>query len=404
MISETNILISLHALAEVFHEFSTTNKTFSECAAEFCIDDLAEIIQIPRIQIILNNFCEQKDEYFAGTDNEDYTGLNIKPYDFSKMNLLGNTNFSHKDIIREARNGIEHHRCSIADDGVTIHIDNPGTGFSADFNLDFFEGANLAHLIARQYDYYELDVRNIDYNNSPSQELSKLKVSRILPKQKRNQTNYGYLNGEQDRYQKMRDEANDLSQYDKNDRILESEQIQLLEKYFETHEFNQRNLVIATKRVLCNANEYSKQINWFASSFLLYFYQKLQLQKQDFTYEEMIHDQELIQKLEEYSFGFPKDEIPDSFELLDNYFRTTFIKYYYQNKLDLTPEETHIRNCMCHSRYTKNAEPTILLIDHRNGFANETNHTFKNMYNVEELYRNVEDRYFGEQVSYSVHQ
>ena len=63
-------------------------------------------------------------------------------------------------------------------------------------------------------------------------------------------------------------------------------------------------------------------------------------------------------------------------------------------------EENHIRNSLCHLRYTLTPCKKIILYDHPNGARNEKNITFYKFVDLDELYSETKFKCFESDKSY----
>lgn len=395
MLSKQEMLIYLHAMSEVFNEFTTTNKTFKQCASEYNVENgIGKMFSISVVQTVLNNFCEQKDEHWDNTNNDDYTLDNLSAYRFSNIQILNGINYSSKRIVKEIRDGIEHLSYTINDDLKYIIVDNKRTGFNAKVNIGFFFGSFFAYFDARNFSTYLLDDRNIVYRKGFNKNINRLKIYRLLPKFKHTIRNSEYNSGKGIR--EITRACLNQNDYERDERPLDENQISLLKEYFKSHEFNKRNLAIALSQIALDDSGFSNQVNYFVIFFLQSFGEILVTS--DFTFEEIISNEILKNNI--MNKFLTEEEYINIFELLCNYFKIQFVKYYYQNKPNNDDEEKHIRNCLCHARYTLTSSDTIIFNDHRNGISNEKDSTYYAVYNLNELYNKVKKECFETRNTY----
>lgn len=390
MLSQDEILKNLYLMSEFFHVFSTSDKTFRECASQLNIDNLDSVICTSLVQNWLNNFCEQKDEHWNNTHNVDYTLGDLSAYDFLKVHVLNGTTYSQKQLIKEIRNGIEHLSSSIADDFSFVYINNNQSGFEAKIELPFFSRSIFAHLDAKNYNSYLVDDRSIQFEDGFESNIDNIVVYRVIRKELHDSINADYY-----REKCLTDIVNEFADDDKYNKILrtlDNNQIELMREYFQTHSFNSENLYMVLGQVLYDESGFSNDLNFFVNDFLrnIYFFSKHCI----FNYDGIYNNPILLNILMS-DFACSKNAVLDRYELLDNYFKIAFIKNYYQNRVNGSEEEEHIRNCLCHSRYTKTASNTIIMNDHVNGIRNESNCTYYGVHKIDELYISVVESCFG---------
>ena len=119
----------------------------------------------------------------------------------------------------------------------------------------------------------------------------------------------------------------------------------------------------------------------------------------DYTFEKLKANENLI-KLIKSAYDFTDAEISHMFELVKNYFKLDFIKKYYLNMEHDNEEEKHIRNSMCHLRYTITPSKNMILCDHPNGVRNEKNTTFYKFLDLDELYNKTVSECFENEKSF----
>ncbi|MBQ8234871.1 MAG: hypothetical protein IJZ36_04760 [Bacilli bacterium] len=384
---EEEILIYLHALSEVFNEFVNTNKTFKQCALEYnCLDKIGEIFKTSICQIVLNNFCEQKDEHFENTNNDDYVIDELSAFDFKYVKILNENKYSHKKIIKEIRDGIEHLSHTIEDNKIIIN--NKKTNFKAEIDITFFFTSFFYHYDARKYNSFLFYDKDIEYDKGFINNVDKINLYRLIAKNKHDIRNLDYNKFKN--IKELNTQYLNEEEYIREKRNIDLNQIELLKEYFLKHEFNRDNLRFALITIMLDGNEFSNTLNLFIILLLKELSSKLE--KEDFTYNELINDKTIKDNILKTKI-INNNEYINIFPILKNYFKIQFIKYYYQNKIN-KEEDIHIRNCLCHGRYTKTSSKKIIFKDHLNNIKNENTSTYYAMYDIEELYNNVKDECF----------
>lgn len=395
MVNIKDILLYSHALSEVFIEFTTTNKTFKECAALYNVNKgISKVLFFSFFYIGLENFCNQKDEYWDYTNDEDYT-MKLSAYDFDMIEILNAEKYSKKKIIKEMRDSIEHLSYSVSDDLTYIFIDNKKTGFKAKVNTNFFATTCYSFVNSRGYNIYYIDNDSVDYNKGFDYNKDRIDVYRLIIKKKRDDRVLDYLS---------KNGLNQLDKayfsggnYDQETRTLDENQKKLLKEYFENHEFNRENLEISLCGVMIDGTGFSNIVDIFMQYFvygLLFL-----LIDGDYTFEELKSNEYLI-KLIKSAYAFTDTEISHMFELVKNYFKMHFIKKYYLNMEHDNEEEKHIRNSLCHLRYTITPSKNTILCDHPNGVRNEKNTTFYKFMDLDELYNKTVSECFKNEKSF----
>jgi hypothetical protein len=371
MLSRFNNQINLHAISEVFNEFINTNKSFKECCLEFNVSNIGEMISSAILNITLNNFCQQKDENFDLTKNDDYAQDSLSAYNFNDVRIMNNHNYSHKQIIKEIRDGIEHISYEIGDDYSSIHINNRRTGFIAEIKINFFFNSFFAHLDASNYNSLLLDDAQIDYKGNVNNAIRNLKIYRLKALNKNVERNSIHFKNRS--LNSKTNEFLDESKYERIEKHLDTHQTLLLTKYFRNHVFSKENLSFALPAVQYDDSGFSNEQNRY---FVLLFFNLLQkIKDQDIRYKDLLDNNQNNKKM---------------LETMGNYLKMLFITDYYKNTNLVDDETTHIRNCLCHGRFTKIPDVEVILCDHRNGINNEEQTTFIKKYNIDELYYQVE--------------
>ena len=386
MLTNQQAIIYLHAFSEMFNEFVNSDKSFKECANEYNVsNDIGTMFGISMLQIALNNFCEQKDEHWDNTNNDDYTVDNLSAYDFSLIQILNGGNYSSKHKIKGIRDSIEHLSYSVSDDLSYVIVDNKETGFNAKIEVEFFFMSFFSRFDARKYNLYLIDDTAVDYELGFEENLENLSVFRLIADSKNNDRNFDHYR-EKNRNEIIHDISND-SNYTRELINLDDNQIELLKEYFLTHSFNKDNLSMAVSEVMLNNNMLMNQMNLFVISLISHM-SKL-LGHFDFKYSDLINDSNFRNTLIS-DYKFSNFEIANMFELLNNYFKIQFIKYYYQNKPNYESEEMHIRNCLCHIRHSMTSSKKQIFSDHQNGIKNENTRTYYSVKNLDDLYSKVQ--------------
>ena len=373
MIDKLKTQINLHAFSEVINEFVNSNKTFKECCAEYNVTNIGDMLSTVVVNIAINNFCIEKDVNFDLTDNENYEIDKYSAYDFNEVKILNDKTYSNKQIIREIRNGLEHLSYEIKDDYSLIHIDNQKTGFVADVSLYFVMSSGFAWYDASNINNYLLDDRFLDYSKDAEYNINNLKIYRLKALNKntnRNSTHFRNKN-----LKEITLEMLDQSKYARIPRPLDNYQKELLKEYFKNHEVNRTNMMDAIGGILYDESGFSNRQN----NYFMFLFSDLskELEHNDLTYKDLCR-----KNMEDYNM----------LETLNNFSKILFITDYYKNIELQTEEDRHIRNCLCHSRYTKIPGEKIVINDHRNGINNEEITTYIEEYNINELYSQVEKR------------
>ena len=371
MISRIKNQVNLHAASEVLNEFIVSNKTFKECCLEYSIYNIGEIFSAVIVNSALNNFCQEKDENFDLTKNENYSKDQLSAYDFSVIKILNGQNYSHKRIIKEIRDGIEHMSYEIEDDYSAIRINNRRTGFIAEIPVDFFFNSFFSHLDASNYNSLLLDDRNIDYKEDFNYNLGNIKIFRLRALNKNLDRNSTHFQGMDLKSRTL--EFLDETKYQRIQKHLDDYQISLLTEYFSNRKFSKESLSFALPAVQYDDSGFSNEQNRYFIELLTDLLEMLK--KKDIKYGELLNaNQNNLNML----------------ETLNNFLKILFITDYYKNTDLIDDETSHLRNCLCHGRYTRLPVSEIILHDHRNGINNEEETTFIRKCNIDELYYQVE--------------
>ena len=396
------LLLLLHALSVVITEFITTSKTFKECAEEFSIctnNDIKQMLMAGYMQILLNNFCEQIDEVYENTNSDSYVKKdNFHGFDFSKVEILNDKKYSPKQLVKEIRDSIAHQSYTINYDLLSVNLQNKRSGFNATIDRDFlFDGFYINKCVNR-INGYVIDDRNVNFDNDFTKEFANFQFFRIRQQKKWPVTFFEYLAPADDNYLFLFEEYLQDDNFTWKNRPLTLPQRELLEMYFSTHEFNRKNFKIATERIFFDSSPHLVQENNFMSTFLLGIGQKIG--NHDCNFQELLNDEEFQKMMKYTTFVVDPEKVTSYYELVDNYFKILFMKYYFQNKPLKTEAERHIRNSLIHGRYTRNAESTILFYDHKNGVENETKLSFIAQGDMDAVFKKLEKRCFEEEDSY----
>lgn len=395
MIDIKEVLLYSHALSEVFNEYVITNKTFKECADLYNIqDEIGKMLSFSFFNIALENFCNQKDEYWDYTNDDDYN-MELSAYAFEFIEILNDEVYSKKKIIKEIRDAIEHLSYDISNDLSHIVIYNKRTGFKAKIGFLFFATTCYSFLNSRGYNLYCVNNNSVNYNKDFDYNIDRLGVYRLIAKKKSDIRILDYLS--QNKLNKLDKAFFNSGNYIKEARSLDKNQKKLLREYFENHEFNHENLALSLYGVTIDGAGFSNIVTMFIELFILGL--SSLLKDGDYTFEELKSNEYLI-KLIKSAYPFSDVQISHMFELVQNYFKINFIKNYYMNKEHEEIEEKHIRNSLCHLRYTITPSKKIILCDHPNGVRNEKNITFYKFIDLDELYKKTKSACFESEKSY----
>ena len=371
MISRIENQVNLHAASEVLNEFIVSNKTFKECCLEYGINNIGEIFSAVIVNIVLNNFCQEKDENYDLTKNENYSKDPLSAYDFSVIKILNGQNYSDKRIIKEIRDGIEHRSYEIEDNYSAIRINNRKTGFIAEIPVAFFFDSFFSHLDASNYNSYLLDDSNIDYEEDFNYNLGNIKIFRLRALNKNLDRNSTHFQGMDLKSWTL--EFLDETKYQRIQKHLDNYQISLLTEYFSNRKFSKESLSFALSAVQYDDSGFSNEQNGYFIELLTDLLKMLK--EKDIIYGELLNaNQNNLNML----------------ETLNNFLKILFITDYYKNTDLIDDETSHLRNCLCHGRYTRLPVSEIILHDHRNGIKNEEGTTFIRKCNIDELYYQVE--------------
>lgn len=395
MVDIKDILLYSHALSEVFIEFTTTNKTFKECATLYNAEDkIDEMLSLSFLNIVLDNFCNQKDEYWNYTNDEDYS-MKLSAYDFKFVEILNDEVYSKKKIIKEIRDSLEHLSYDVSSDLSYIFIDNKKTGFKSKIDIRFFSTSCYAFLNSRGYNLYLVDNNSVDYNKDFDYNKDRIRVYRLISKKKSDYRVLDYLS--KNKINELDKAFFNSSCYVKETRNLDENQKILLKEYFENHEFNHENLALSLYGVTIDGTGFSNLVNIFMEFFILGLFSLLE--NGDYTVDELKSNEYLVKSIKS-AYKFSDLQISHMFELVQNYFKMHFIKKYYLNMEHENEEEKHIRNSLCHLRYTIMPSKNIILCDHSNGVRNEKNTTFYKFMDLDELYNKTVSECFENEKSF----
>ena len=397
------MLILLHALSVVITEFITTSKTFKECAEEFSVctnNNIKQMLMAGYMQILLNNFCEQIDGVYENTNSDSYVktdGLN--GFDFSKIKIWNDKEYSPKQLVKEIRDSIAHQSYTINYELLSVNLQNKRSGFNATIDQEFLYGGFYINGCANRINGYVIDDRNVNFDNDFMKEFANFKFFRIRQQKKWPITFSEYLSTADDKYLFLFEEYLQDDNFAWENSPLITEQIVLLAKYFSNHEFNRKNFKIAIERIFFDSSHHLVQVNNFMAAFLLGIGQNVG--NHDCNFQELLNDGEFQEIMRMHTtFVVDQEKVTSYYELVDNYFKILFMKYYFQNKPLKTEAECHIRNSLIHGRYTRNAESTVLFYDHRNGVENETKLSFIAQGDMDVVFKKLEKRCFEEENSY----
>lgn len=280
MISKIKNQVNLHAASEVFNKFINSNITLKECCTEYSVYDIGEIISSVIVNIVLNNFCQEKDKNFDLTLNDNYSVDNLSAYDLNIIKILNGQNYSHKKIIKEIRDGIEHMSYEIEDEYSAIRINNRRTGFIAEIPIAFFFNSFFSHLDASNYNSILLDDRNIDYEKGINYNIGNLKIYRLKALCKNLERNSTHFQGKDLRT--ITREFLDETKYQRTQKHLDNYQIFLLIEYYSNHIFSKESLRFALPAVQYDDSGFSNDQNRYFVEMFNDFLEKLK--KGDFKY------------------------------------------------------------------------------------------------------------------------